>query len=90
MNKWWVYIIECRNNSLYTGISIDVDRRYNEHQYDNQKASRYCLSLRPLKLVYKSKPFKNKSSAAKEEYRIKKLHKREKIKLINSHENFKL
>ena len=32
MNNWWVYIIQCRNKSLYTGITTDVERRFDEHQ----------------------------------------------------------
>ena len=84
MINWWVYILECRNKSLYTGITTDVKRRLNEHQFDNKKASEYCVRLRPLKLVYKSSVFKNKTDAAKEEYRIKQLSKRNKLKLIQN------
>ena len=72
----------CSNKSLYTGITTDVKRRFYEHQNDDKKASKYCARLRPLKLVYKSLPYKNKSDASKEEYRIKKLSHREKKKLI--------
>ena len=54
MKNWWVYIIQCRNKSLYTGITTDVKRRLDEHQNDDKKASKYCARLRPLKLVYKS------------------------------------
>ena len=83
MKSWWVYIIECRDKSLYTGITIDVDRRFNEHQFNNKKASRYCLRLRPLKLVYKSQPYNSKSIASKEEWRIKKLSRKDKLEIIN-------
>ena len=80
MNKWCVYIIQCNNKSLYTGITTDIERRFNEHQNDDKKASKYCARFRPLKLVYKSLPFENKSDASKEEYRIKQLsHKEKKI-----------
>ena len=72
-SNWWVYIIECRNKSLYTGITTDVKRRFNEHQNNDKKASKYCARLRPLKLVYKSAAYENKSDAAKEEYSIKQL-----------------
>ena len=82
MDKWWVYIIMCSNKSLYTGITTDVKRRFYEHQNDDKKASKYCARLRPLKLVYKSSPYNNKSDASKEEYRIKKLSNREKKMLI--------
>ena len=84
MKKWWVYIIECRNKSLYTGITTDVERRFNEHQNNNKKASKYCASLRPLKLIYKSLPFENKSDASKEEYRIKQLSHKDKLYFIKN------
>ena len=70
MNKWSVYIIQCNNNALYTGITTDIERRFDEHQNDAKKASKYCARFRPLKLVYKSLLFENKSDASKEEYRI--------------------
>ena len=82
MNKWWVYIVECKNKSLYTGITTDIQRRFNEHQTNNKKASKYCARLRPLKLVYKSSFFENKSDASKEEYRIKQLSHNDKKKFI--------
>jgi len=84
MNKWRVYIIQCSNNSLYTGITTDIERRLNEHQNDDKKASKYCLRFRPLKLVYKSLPFENKSDASKEEYRIKQLSHKDKLNFIKT------
>ena len=82
MKNWWVYIIQCRNKSLYTGITTDIDRRFNEHQNDNKKASKYCLRLRPLKLIYKSLPYENKSNACREEYRIKQLSHKDKLQYV--------
>ena len=84
MNNWWVYIIQCSNKSLYTGITTDVERRFDEHQNDNKKASKYCARLRPLKLVYKSLAFENKSDASKEEYRIKQLSHIEKLNFLKT------
>ena len=84
MNNWWVYIIECRNKTLYTGITTNVERRFDEHQYDNKKASKYCARLRPLKLIYKSLAYENKSDASKEEYRIKQLSRKDKLNFIKT------
>lgn len=84
MNNWWVYIIQCRNDSLYTGITTDVERRFDEHQNNNRRASKYCARLRPLKLVYKSSAYENKSDASKEEYRIKQLSRKDKLNLIET------
>ena len=84
MKSWWVYIIQCRNKSLYTGITTDVERRFYEHQNDDKKASKYCVRLRPLKLVYKSLAYENKSDASKEEYRIKQLSHKDKLNFIKT------
>ena len=84
MNNWWVYIIQCNNKSLYTGITTDVERRFDEHQNNNSKASKYCARLRPLKLVYTSSAFENKSDASKEEYRIKQLSHKDKLNFIKT------
>ena len=84
MNNWWVYIIQCCNDSLYTGINTDVERRFDEHQNNNRRASKYCARLRPLKLVYKSSAYQNKSDASKEEYRIKQLSRKDKLNLIET------
>ena len=59
MTFWWVYMIQCRNKSLYTGISTDVDRRFDEHQNDDKKVKILCKAT-PLKLVYKSSAEKKK------------------------------
>lgn len=79
MKKWFVYIIECSDNTYYTGISTDIDKRIKTH--NNGKGAKYTKYKLPLKLLY-SKEFKNKSEASKEEYRIKQLTKNEKKILI--------
>ena len=86
-NDWFVYIIECKNNSLYTGISKNVNRRFFEHQFIDKKASKYCLKLRPLKLRYVSTNYVNRSDASKAEYRIKKLSRKKKLLLISEKQN---
>ena len=82
--NWRVYIIKCSNNSFYTGITTNVRRRFDEHQNNNKKASKYCANFRPLELVYQSCSYNNRSDASKEEFRIKKLSHKEKLKFINS------
>lgn len=78
--KWFVYIVECSDKTLYTGISTDVDKRINTH--NNGKGAKYTKYKLPVKLVY-FKEFENKSEASKEEYRIKQLKKSDKKLLIN-------
>jgi putative endonuclease len=77
---WHVYILECSDKTLYTGITTDLKRRLEEH---NTKilGAKYTRARRPVKLVYSTRR-KERSRAMKEEYRIKKLSREEKIKLI--------
>tara|TARA_Y100000593_G_scaffold50967_1_gene95783 strand:- start:6062 stop:6310 length:249 start_codon:yes stop_codon:yes gene_type:complete len=82
MSKWYVYIVECADGSLYTGITTDVQRRILEHNY-SFKAAKYTRSRRPVRLVYR-KEVQNRSEASKEEARIKKLTRVKKLELIKS------
>jgi putative endonuclease len=69
MNKYFVYILKCSDNSYYTGITNDIDRRIVEHDNGLDKKS-YTFSRRPLSLVY-SEVFQNPHEAIKMEKRIK-------------------
>ena len=82
MDKWYVYIVECADGSLYTGITTDVRRRLLEHNY-SFKAAKYTRSRRPVRMMW-TKEFENRSEASKEEYRIKRLSRQKKLELINS------
>lgn len=81
MSKYFVYILKCHDKTLYTGITTDLERRIKEHNLSDLGA-RYTRSRRPVKLVY-SKNFKDRSTATKEEGRIKKLSRIKKLELIN-------
>jgi len=80
MNEWYVYIVECADGSLYTGITTDVKRRLLEHNY-SFKSAKYTRSRRPVRLVW-TKEVANRSEASKEEYRIKRLKRKQKLELI--------
>lgn len=69
MTLWHLYIIECSDQSLYTGITCDLDRRLGQHNAG--RASRYTRGRRPVRLVF-SKDFPDRSSATRAEYRVKK------------------
>lgn len=77
---WFVYILNCADKSLYTWITIDIDRRLNEHN-NSLLWAKYTKMRRPVELVYK-KCFESRSEAAKEEYRIKHLTRKQKEELI--------
>ena len=80
--SYFVYILECSDNTLYTGIATDVNRRLDEHN-NSDKGAKYTKIRRPVKLVY-SEVQENRSSASKREYAIKKLTRSEKLDLINA------
>ena len=76
---WRVYIIECSDGSLYTGITNDLDRRITAH--NDGRGAKYTKSRRPVRLRY-SEPAADRKNASKREYAIKSLRKAEKMRLI--------
>lgn len=81
MSKWHVYIVRCRDKSLYTGISTDLDARLLKH--NSGKGAAYTRSRRPVALVW-SQVCTTESIARKREAEIKKWKKREKEELVRS------
>ena len=77
---WYVYILKCADDTLYTGITTDVNRRLNEH--NKGTGAKYTKTRLPVVLVAVSEA-SNRSEASKEEYRIKQLTRKEKLQLIN-------
>ncbi len=77
---YYLYIVECVDETLYTGITTDLKRRINEHN-TAKLGAKYTSSRRPVKLVY-SKKFKSRSVASKEEALVKKLKRIQKLELI--------
>lgn len=81
---WYVYILECSDGTLYTGITTDLDKRLKTH--NNGKGAKYTKARLPV-VLKASFEAKDRSSASKEEYRIKQLTRKEKIELINEQSN---
>ena len=79
---WYVYIVECKDKTLYTGITTDPERRILEHN-DSNKGAKYTRNRRPVNLVYLEKNH-DKSTASKRESLIKKLSRVDKLKLIGT------
>jgi len=75
---WLVYILECKDGSLYTGITNNLERRIREH---HKKTTHYTSYNPPLKVVHKE-PFSTKSQALKREAQIKSWSRSEKLALI--------
>ena len=78
---YYLYILKCKDGSLYTGITTDLARRVREHN-GSKLGAKYTKARRPVKLFY-SKKFKNRSVASKEEARIKKLKRTDKLSLVS-------
>ena len=78
---WYIYLLRCRDNSLYTGISLDPQRRCQEHDHHAARASRYVWSRRPATLVWQ-RNVASHSLALKLEYHLKRLSKTAKEALL--------
>jgi putative endonuclease len=83
MSDWYLYLIRCRDSTLYTGISTDVDRRLAQHEGGGNAGSRYLKGRGPLSLVFQEK-LGSKSLALKVERRVKRMSKARKEKLIKA------
>lgn len=81
-----VYILECANDKLYTGITTDVERRFEEHLAGT--GARFTKINPPIRVVY-NKKCGDRSAATKEELRIKRLTKAAKLQLIKEHKKDK-
>lgn len=78
-NTWKLYILRCRDGSLYTGITVDVEKRLEAHR--SGKGAKYTRGRGPLELVYREECGSH-SDALKREYQIKALTKEEKEQLL--------
>jgi len=80
---WFVYILRCADDTLYTGISVDVGRRVDEHNAGNPPGARYTSGRRPVVLVY-VETAENRSVAQRREREIKALDRDDKLALIRA------
>ncbi|MFA5945374.1 MAG: GIY-YIG nuclease family protein [Patescibacteria group bacterium] len=79
MPPWFLYLVRCKNGSLYTGITTDVNARVKAHNAG--QGAKYTRSFGPVVLVY-SKQMKTSTSARKREAEIKKMTKSEKERVV--------
>lgn len=77
--EWCVYMLLCDDNTIYTGITNDLKKRFENHI--SGKGAKYLRGRKPLEIVYKEN-FQNRSMATKREMEIKKLNRRKKEALI--------
>ena len=83
MTHWYIYLVRCRDGSLYTGITTDVDRRVLEHGANRGTGAKYLRGRGPLKLVFK-KQIGKKGRALKNEHKVKNLPRHKKEALIKT------
>ena len=83
--SWTVYIIRTENGKLYTGITTDLKRRFEEHLYGPKGARFFSFSTPEIILFQECHPCR--STASKREYEIKKMHREQKLKLISNYES---
>lgn len=81
---WKIYIIQCSDDSLYTGISNDIEKRFKDHL--NGSGAKYFRGREPKEIVYVEEGH-SRSSANKRELEIKKMTRSKKDQLINSESN---
>jgi putative endonuclease len=81
MTDAWVYLLRCSDDSLYTGWTVDLERRLARHQ--SGRASRYTASRLPVELAL-GIPMSDRTSARREEARIKRLSRSQKLALISA------
>ncbi|MBK8814338.1 MAG: GIY-YIG nuclease family protein [Methylococcaceae bacterium] len=84
ISDWIVYMVECDDQSLYTGITNNLTKRFKQHC--SARGAKYFYSRKPVKIVYAEAGF-NRSSASKREFAIKRMERTEKLALIKTELN---
>jgi len=79
-SEWQVYIVRCRDGTLYTGITTELSRRLAAHN-SGKGGARYTRARRPVKLLF-AEPASSRSAAARREWQIKQMTVAQKIELI--------
>lgn len=78
---WYVYIIQTEKGMLYTGITKNIERRFQEHMFEKNKGAKFFRSSIPEKILYQE-THPSRSMATKREMAIKKMTRSEKLELI--------
>ncbi len=80
---WFFYVIRCSDDSLYAGVTTDLQRRISEHN-SGKRGAKYTRSRRPVRLVF-SEQLANRSEAQRKEISFKKLARKQKLEIILNH-----
>ena len=79
---WWVYVLQCADDSLYTGVTNDISRRVRQHNGELAGGARYTRSRRPVRLYFYW-TYDTRSEAQRAEYAFKRLTRKQKLERIN-------
>ena len=79
---YFVYVLKCSDNTLYTWITTDLEKRLKQHNGEIFGWAKYTKARQPVELIYFEKS-KNRSEATKREIEIKKLKRKEKLDLVH-------
>lgn len=77
--KWFLYILRCADDTLYTGITDDIPRRMAQHNAG--KGAKYTRGRGPVELLYQEE-FMNRGEASRREYQVHRMTRREKLELV--------
>jgi putative endonuclease len=78
---WFVYILSCSDDTFYTGVTTNIDRRLRQHNWEIVWWAKYTRVRKPVQVIYRAE-FESRSEACIEESRIKKLTRKQKEELI--------
>lgn len=79
---WVVYLLQCSDNTIYCGVTNNLQRRLRQHNGEIKGGARYTSARRPCALIYQE-IYEDKSQAMKREYEIKQLSRIEKQRLVS-------
>ncbi|MDA7581794.1 GIY-YIG nuclease family protein [Luminiphilus sp.] len=85
MDSWFVYLVECADGTFYTGVTTDLVRRIRQHNGEIVGGANYTRARRPVALAW-SKACESRSFAQQEEYRVRRVPHREKIRMAMTHD----
>ncbi len=83
---WFVYLVRCKDRTLYTGVTTDVKRRVEEH--NDGRGARYTRSRCPVTLVYRERAA-DRGAALRREYEIKRMTAERKLELVKASRRLK-
>ena len=85
MDSWFVYLVKCADGTFYTGVTTDLVRRVRQHNGEIVGGANYTRARRPVALAW-CEACENRSVAQQEEYRVRRVSNREKIRMAMRHD----